>query len=107
MSDAIRATVADLKGTDAAAMVTAITKDSEAFDRAIDAVKGAVTDSSVARSTQQAIAGAAGALSDAYRTFADAAAQAADSNSAAAMAKAKATLMESLHQFDESAGVGN
>ena len=57
--------------------------------------------------TQTAIADAAPALSQAYRDFSDAAAQAADSNDAAALSKAKGALTDALHTFDEAAGTGN
>ena len=50
---------------------------------------------------------AGSALSQAYRDFSDAAAQAADSNNAGALASAKTALSDALRTFDEAAGTGN
>lgn len=108
MSKAIRGTMADLNGSaDAAALTTAITARAQAFDRAIQQIHDVVPEDGAQTNTQAAIADAAPALSQAYRDFSDAAAQAVDSNDAAALSKAKGTLTDALHTFDEAAGTGN
>lgn len=108
MSKAIRGTVSDMAGSaDATALTTAITARAEAFDRAVQQVHDVVAEDGAQVNTQQAIADAARALSAAYRTFTDAAAQAADTNDAATLTAAKAALTDALHTFDEAAGTGN
>ena len=108
MSKAIRGTMADLNGSsDATTLTTAISARGQAFDRAIQQIHDVVPEDGAQTNTQKAIADAAPALSQAYRDFSDAAAQAADSNDAAALSKAKGALTDALHTFDEAAGTGN
>jgi hypothetical protein len=108
MSKAIRGTMADLNGSaDATALTTAIIARAQAFDRAIQQVHDVAAEDGAQTNTQQAIAQAAPALSQAYRDFTDASAQAADSNNASALADAKTGLTDALHTFDEAVGTGN
>jgi len=108
MATAIRQTMADLEGTaDAAALTNAITTQAEAFDRASQQVHDVVAQDGAQTNTQHAIDQAAPALSQAYRDFTDAAAQAADSNNRTGLASAKAALTDALHTFDEAVGTGN
>jgi microcompartment protein CcmL/EutN len=108
MAVALRGTVADLRAsTDAAALTTAITARAQAFDRAVQQVHDVVPEDGAQTNTQDAITTAAPALSQAYRDFSDAAAQAADSNNAGALASAKSALSDALRTFDEAAGTGN
>ena len=108
MAGALRGTLADFRGSaDAAALTTAITARGQAFDRAVQQVHDVVPEDGAQTNTQHAIAQAAPPLSQAYRDFSDAAAQAADSNDGAALTSAKAALTDALHAFDESAGTGN
>lgn len=108
MAAALRGTVADLRdSTDAAALTTAITARAQAFDRAVQQVHDLVPEDGAQTNTQRAVAEAAPALSQAYRDFSDASAQAADTNDGAALASAKAALSDALHTFDELAGTGN
>jgi len=105
---ALRGTIADLKASnDAAALTTAITSRAQAFDRAVQQAHDVVPEDGAQTNTQRAIAEAAPALSQAYRDFSDAAAQAADSNNAGALASAKTALSDALRTFDEAAGTGN
>ena len=108
VTTAIRQTRADLQGpADAAALTTAITTRAEAFDRASQQVHDVVAEDGAATNTQHAIDQATPALSQAYRDFTDAAAQAADSNDRAGLASAKTALTEALHTFGELAGTGS
>ena len=108
MATAIRETMADLRGTGgAAALTNAITTHAQAFDRAIQQVHDVVAEDGAQTNTQHAIDQAAPALSQAYRDFTDAAAQAADSNDSAGLTSAKVALTDALHTFDEAAGTGN
>ena len=108
MATAIRATTADLsRMADATALTKAVTTHAQAFDRAIQQVHDVVAEDGAQTNTQHAIGQAAPALSQAYRDFTDAAAQAADSNDRAGLASAKAALTDALHTFDEAAGTGN
>jgi hypothetical protein len=108
MSKAIRGTMADLNGSaEATALTTAIIARAQAFDRAIQQVHDVVPEDGAQTNTQQAITHAAPALSQAYRDFTDASAQAADSNDASALADAKTGLTDALHTFDEATGTGN
>ncbi len=108
MGVALRGTATDLRAsTDAAALTTAITARAQAFDRAVQQAHDVVPEDGAQTNTQRAIAEAAPALSQAYRDFSDASAQAADSNNAGALASAKAALSDALRTFDEAAGTGN
>lgn len=108
MTTAIRQTMADIQGTaDAASLTTMITTRAEAFDRASQQVHDVVAEDGATTNTQHAIDQATPALSQAYRDFTDAAAQAADSNDRAGLASAKAALTDALHTFGELAGTGS
>ena len=103
LSATIDATLTALPGTtavsDAPALAQTITKRTEAFDRAVDNIAGQVVTGQRATALRAAVVAAAPAASNAYRTFVDAAQQAADSNNSAALAGAERRLATALGAF--------
>jgi hypothetical protein len=103
LSATIDATLTALRRTtalpDAPALAQTITKRTEAFDRAVDTIAGQVVTGQRATAIRAAVVAAAPAASEAYRTFVDAAQQAADSNNSAALAGAERRLATALGAF--------
>ncbi len=83
----------------AAALVQQATMWNEQFDRAVDRIKADVASSSGAQTLKATILAAATTASDAYRSFVDSLAQAADSNDVAGLQAAVTTMKSALDAF--------
>ncbi len=83
----------------AAALAQQMTTWNDQFDRAADRIKADVASSSGAQTLKASILAAATTASDAYRSFVDALAQAADSNDVAGLQAAVTTMKSALDAF--------
>ncbi len=83
----------------AAALAQQVTTWNEQFDRAVDRIKADVASSSGAQTLKATILAAATTASDAYRSFVDALAQAADANDVAGLQAAVTTMKSALDAF--------
>ncbi len=83
----------------AAALAQQASTWNEQFDRAVDRIKADVASSSGAQTLKATILAAATTASDAYRSFVDALAQAADANDVAGLQAAVTTMKSALNTF--------